>query len=177
MAETWLRPNRRAILFGCILPLVLGAIGVRLAIASGETDSWRWVGIMLMIISVGIFAMLMNQLRRPRVAYADGRVLFYLRSGPPIAVPVNVVEAFFLGQGPAHLPTIAKQSETVNLVARLSQRNTEWARQEVKPALGNWCDGYVTIRGAWCERLGAELVRKLNRRLKEVKDAPEEPRG
>jgi hypothetical protein len=113
---------------------------------------------------------LASQLRRPRVAFEDGAVLFYLRSGPPFAVPVEVVEAFFLGQGPAHLPAVTKQPQTVNLVARLSQRRTEWARQDVKPALGNWCDGYVTIRGSWCEPLNGELIRKLNRRLKEVKD-------
>src|SRR5206468_1604639 len=123
-----------------------------------------------------MIAMLLNQFRRPRVAYRDGRLQFYVRSGPPIAVPVDVVEAFFLGQGPAHLPVMSKQPQTVNLVARLSQRHTEWARQEVKPALGNWCDGYVTIRGAWCEPLGNEVVRKLNRRLNEVKEAIQDSR-
>ena len=58
----------------------------------------------------------------------------------------------------------------MNLVARLSQRHTEWAKHEVKSALGNWADGYITIRGSWCEPLSGETIRKLNRRLKEVKD-------
>jgi hypothetical protein len=78
------------------------------------------------------------------------------------------VEAFFLGQGPAKLPGSPNAQQTVNLVARLAQRETDWARREVKPALGNWCDGYITIRGTWCEPLDNELVRRLNRRLKEV---------
>jgi hypothetical protein len=38
----------------------------------------------------------------------------------------------------------------------------------VKPALGAWCDSYVTIRGTWCEPLNGELIRRLNRRLREV---------
>jgi hypothetical protein len=97
-------------------------------------------------------------------------VLFYLRSGPPIAVPLEVVEAFFAGQGPAHLPVVSNQPRSVNLVARLSRRNPEWAQQPVKPALGNWVDGYVTIRGSWCEPLNGETIRRLNRRLKELKD-------
>jgi hypothetical protein len=96
-------------------------------------------------------------------------VLFYLRASQPIAVPVGIIEAFFLGQGPASLPAGLRRQESVNLVARISQRATDWARQQVKPSLGNWCDGYVTIHGTWCEPLGTELVRRLNRRLKEVK--------
>ena len=117
----------------------------------------------LLAIGLTTAGFLMNQLRRPRIAFCDGEVRFYLRGGRPIAVPVEIVEAFFAGQGPAHLPAVAKQPQTVNLVARLSQRHTEWARHEVKPALGSWCDGYVTIRGAWCEPLNGELIRKLNK--------------
>jgi hypothetical protein len=62
----------------------------------------------------------------------------------------------------------------VNLIARLSQRHTEWASQKVRPSLGRWCDGYVTIRGTWCEPLNSELIRRINRRLKEVKHEVEE---
>lgn len=175
MRETWLQSNRRAILFGCIPPLILAAIGAWLAAAPSVTAGrvWHWVGIATVVASLGMIAMLLSQMRRPRIAFRDGRVLFYVRGGAPVAVPADIVEAFFLGQGPAHIPGVARQPQTVNLVARLSQRHTEWARQKVKPALGNWCDGYVTIRGAWCEPLGTELIRKLNRRLKEVKDANE----
>lgn len=175
MRETWLRPNRRAILFGCVPPLIVAAIGAWIAFSQRTVSSnaWRSFGILLIMASVAMIGVLLNQLRRPRIAFRDGSVLFFVRNGPPAAVPVDVVEAFFLGQGPAHLPAMAKQPQTVNLVARLSQRRTEWARQDVKPALGSWCDGYVTIRGAWCEPLGTEVVRRLNRRLKEVKDSME----
>jgi hypothetical protein len=83
-----------------------------------------------------------------------------------------LVEAFFVGQGPAELPGgMARSQETANLVARLAQRATEWAQRDVKPALGRWCEGYVTIRGTWCEPLNTELVRRLNRRLAEVKNS------
>ena len=177
MRETWLQPNRRAMLFGCVPPLILAGIGVWMIAGPAATAGslWRWVGVWMVIMSLAIVGLFVNQLRRPRVAFQAGQVLFFLRNGPPIAVPADVVEAFFLGQGPAHLPAVNKQPQTVNLIARLSQRRTEWARQEVKPALGNWCDGYVTIRGAWCEPLGTELIRRLNRRLKEVHDATEHP--
>ena len=44
----------------------------------------------------------------------------------------------------------------------------EWRRSETKPSLGHWCDGYITIRGTWCEPLSIELVNRLNTRLFEV---------
>jgi hypothetical protein len=126
------------------------------------------VGLVLML---GLF----NQLRRPRIAFRNGEVLFHLRSGAPVAVPVEIVEAFFLGQGPANIPAVGGQpAETVNLVARLSQKAPEWAKVEVKPALGLWCEGYVTIRGTWCEPLNGEVIRRLNRRLRELHEAQRE---
>jgi hypothetical protein len=171
MHETWLKPNRRALGFACAPPAIVGAIGLWMLLgAAGDRYVWRGFGVLLLLAAATLLAMLIRQLLRPRIAYRDGRVLFYLRPGPPLAVPAEIVEAFFLGQGPANLPGhAAEREETVNLVARLSQRATEWAHQVVKPALGNWCDGYVTIRGTWCEPLGGEIIRRLNRRLKEVK--------
>jgi hypothetical protein len=176
MREIWLRPNRRAILFGCVPPLVAAAIGVWLTFALGELTSkiWHWLGLLLIVTSLAMIGTMLSQLRHPRIAFRDGMVLFYVRIGPPIAVPVEFVESFFFGQGSAHLPAVTKQPQTVNLIARLSQRHTEWASQKVRPSLGSWCDGYVTIRGTWCEPLNSELIRRINRRLKEVKHAIEE---
>jgi hypothetical protein len=170
MREIWLRTNRRAILFGCIPPLLLTLAGAWIVCAAMRTGGSTWLGGLVIALGVAGVGLLMTQLFRPRIVFADGNVLFYVRSGKPITVPVNVVEAFFAGQGPAHLPAVSKQPQTVNLVARLSQRHTEWTRQEVKRALGNWADGYITIRGTWCEPLNGEVIRRLNRRLKEVKD-------
>ena len=171
MPETWLRPNRRALGLGTLPPLVLSGIGGWMVVGDESVAGgwWRWLGAAVALLSAGLVVALLVQLRRPRVAYGDGRVLFYLQSGPPIAVPVSVVESFFLGRGPSLLPGQAGTTQkTVNLVARLSRREPQWAEREVKPALGQWCDHYVTMRGTWCEPLNEELVRRLNRRLKEV---------
>jgi len=168
MTEIWLTSNRRVILMS-MLPLgLLGALG--LAILWRDTPSLlNLVATLCLIFSLAMLTGLLLQLYRPRIAYRDGHVLFYLQARHPIAVPVQVVEAFFLGQGPAHLPVAtASNTKSVNLVARLSQRATEWTHKDVKPALGQWSDGYVTIRGTWCEPLTGELVRRLNRRLSEI---------
>ncbi len=171
MTEVWLRPNRRALWFAMLGPLAAGSVGVCLIVAGNESGAtwWRWMGGLICLVSLGLIGLLAWQLQRPRVAFSDAKVLFYLRSGKPIAVPLGIVEAFFLGRGPAELPAgIQAGQSTVNLVARLSQREKEWAQIDVKPALGRWCEGYVTIRGMWCEPLNGEVIRRLNRRLKEV---------
>lgn len=177
MRETWLSTNRRAIYFGCVPPLVAAFIGAWLMVGLGEEDrsAWRWLGALTLVFSIVTLGVLLRHVHRPRVAFERGKVLFFLRTGPPIAIPADIVEAFFAGQSSAHLPGPAKQTQTVNLIARLSRRHTEWAECHVKPALGQWCDSYVTIRGTWCEPLDAEVIRRLNRRLKEVK-TDREPR-
>jgi hypothetical protein len=170
MREVWLKTNRRAILFGCLPPFALAVVGLWVALSASEHSAWRWIGAGGLLTGSLVTLLLLLQLRRPRIAFNMGNVLFYLRSGPPIAVSVDIVEAFFAGQGPAHLPAVSNQPQTVNLVARLSRRHPEWTEQTVKPALGTWVDGYVTIRGSWCEPLNGETIRRLNRRLKEVKN-------
>jgi hypothetical protein len=157
---------------------VIAAVGAWLAAHWGASGggAWVWIGSGLLVLSIAVLITLARQLTRPRIAYRDGEILFNLRAGPPIAIPVHVVEAFFLGQGPANLPGDYRGKEkTVNLVARLAQRQTDWAHRDVRQAFGNWSDGYVTIRGAWCEPLDAEIIRRLNRRLKEVKELTPSP--
>jgi hypothetical protein len=175
MRETWLRPNRRALLFGCVPPIAVVCLGawVAFGLPASANSFWHWLGLFLIVASLPMIGIMLNQLRKPRIGFGDGMVLFYLRVGQPIAVPVGIVESFFFGQGPAHLPAMPQQPSTVNLVARLSQRHSEWASQKVQPSLGKWDEGYVTIRGTWCEPLDGELIRRLNRRLKEAKDATE----
>ncbi len=172
MHETWLRTNRRALWFGTMPPLVLVAIGawLVLGLVSRPTNWPQWLGAAMIAVGSGLVASLLVQLRQPRIAYDDGQVLFHLRNGPPIAVPVELVEAFFLGQGPLVLPGAPQRDATVNLVARISQRDPSYAEREVKPALGRWSESYVTIRGTWCEPLHGELIRRLNHRLREVSE-------
>jgi hypothetical protein len=174
MTEIWLRTNRRALCFGTVPPALFTLLGCYFVFGLGPTAKawWHWIGACMILIGLFNVVILLLQLREPRVAYRTGFVLFYLVPGPPIAVPVNLVEAFLLGQGPVMLKGIDNQRDsTVNLVARISQRDPSWGNRDVKPALGRWSDGYVTIRGTWCEPLNDEVVRRLNRRLREVTEA------
>jgi len=114
-----------------------------------------------------------------RLAYEAGYLLVNLgATGGPIRVPIDVVECFFLGQGPTLLPrpflTHDAIDETSTIIVRLAESASEWKHLDVKAALGLWCDGYITIRGTWCEPITVDLVRRLNHHLV---DAHREARG
>jgi hypothetical protein len=170
MTEVWLQTNRRVLGLAIVPAALVGLVGLGFLQATAapmHVVGWALVGGSLLLI-----AGLLRQFTRPRISYRDGHVLFNLRAGSPIAVPREVVEAFFLGQGPAYLPRLhGTDAETVNLVARLSQKAPEWMHVAVKPALGHWCEGYVTIRGTWCEPLTGDVIRRLNARLRELRTA------
>jgi hypothetical protein len=171
MNEVWLRPNRRALGFGMILPAAVAVAGV--ALATGGVASWgaagAVVGWLLAAVGFSLMAALAWQMRIPRVAFRSGELLFYLRFGEPIRVPIEVVECFFIGQGPAILPSGRNSGrQGVNVIVRLAEKAADWAEREVNPALGTWCQSYITIRGAWCEPLNERVVNGLNRRLAEA---------
>jgi hypothetical protein len=90
--------------------------------------------------------------------------------GAPLEVPLDVVEAFFQGTGPSMLPgDRVRPRKTANVVIRLADRASDVHHRDVTPALGEWRDGYITIRGTWCEPVTEELLRKLNARLADAK--------
>ena len=172
MAQVWLRPNRRAVLMGMIPPALVG--GIALVVATGVITSlnFLWLRIAAWIVTIlaaCVLAAMIDQLRRPRVAYDHEQLFVNLRGGPAIPIPLEHVECFLLGQSSAHLPgDSTQQAETATVVVRLSEKATDYARRDVKPALGSWCDGNVTIRGTWCEPLDVQVVNRLNRQLAQV---------
>ena len=169
--EVWLRTNRRVLLMGMILPAVLVAVGLLPVLALGpEKDGWvRILGTLGVFVGVFLFAVIAIQMRSPRLAYADGQVLVYLRSGAPIGVPVETVECFFMGSGIGQVPgREGKGLPMRNLMMRVAEKATDFQQRDVKQSLGTWDEGYVTFHGAWCEPLTLEVVQRLNARLAEV---------
>jgi len=161
MVDVWLAQNRRVLLLGMVLP-ALGAVAGGVLLYAG----WNWTGGILLTLGLVLVLSLALQLNRPRIGFQNGHLLFYLRTREPIAVPLEVVEGFLLGQGPTLRPGERHRTEqTRTIVVRLAEKAEDWARREVKPALGSWCEGYITIRGTWCEPLDVDLVQKLNRQL------------
>jgi hypothetical protein len=170
MPATWLRTNTRAIGLGLIFPILVGLLGA--ALMQVESPLARLAGGAIAGISLLLVVLLLWQLRQPRLAYENGQLLVYLRTTGPIRVPIEVVECFLLGQTESLLPGRQHaRTETASIVIRLSETAPEWSQREVKPALGSWCGGYITIRGTWCEPLSLEVVNRLNAQLAEVQSA------
>jgi hypothetical protein len=48
---------------------------------------------------------------------------------------------------------------------RLAESAQDWKHRDVRPAFGHWCEGYITIRGSWCEPINEGLMKRLNQRL------------
>jgi hypothetical protein len=175
MTEIWLRQNNRAIIAGMIPPGVAALLLVTYLLgAFGDPPQGvlRVAVVICAALAIGLVGLLAFQLGQPRLAYREGKLLVNLRAGHPIAVPIEVVEAFLLGMGPAMLPGKRNdRTEARVLTIRIAERAEEWANAEVKPALGKWCGGYIAIRGTWCEPLSIALVNRLNARLGEVQRA------
>jgi len=98
----------------------------------------------------------------------------YLGAARPFRLPIEVVEVFFLGQAPSMVhkdgdPFDDQGPTTSTIVVRLAEKASEWQQRDVRPMLGHWCEGYITLRGTWCQPITEELVRTLNHRLVEVK--------
>ena len=171
MSEVWLHPNRRALYAGMVLPALVAAAGLAAALVA-EAIWLRGIGLALAALGALLVGLLAWQSRQPRIAYEPGYLRVYLRLGSPLRVPLGIVECCFLGSGPLKLSDTSESSlKTANLVFRLADRATDWVNRPVKPALGKWADGYITIHGAWCEPLTLEVMKRINSRLHEVHEA------
>lgn len=168
MREIWLQSNRRALWMGMIAPALLAVVGFALILAAPGLVS-HVIGWIAIAVSGCLIGFLGRQLRQPRLAYEPGYMLVYLRLGPPIRVPIDVVECFFLGSGPLKLSDqVSAPYRTVGLIVRLAEKAADWADRPVKPALGRWAEGYILVHGAWCEPLSLEVVSRLNVRLHQI---------
>lgn len=171
MVECWLKPNQRPT-WGVIALTGFFAFGAGV----GTVCSW-WAStsillggfsVLLFLCAAGLL-LAVKQLRKPRVSYADGTLYIHDARKPPHGVPVDIVEVFFLGSGPA-IP--AEQEETIpraaNVVIRLSESATQWHNGELSPSIGKWSDGYIVLSGTWCEPISHERLNEINRRLTQV---------
>jgi len=176
--EVWLRPNRRVMAVGIVILILLmgGALGL---LAMSQHVAVTALGWTIAAVSLLLFIAVVRTAGRPRLAYDDGCLLVFLGTAflgtaQPHRVPIELVECFFLGQGPSLLPAaklagVSDSPQSSTIVVRLAESAEEWKHVEVKPSLGLWCDGYITIRGTWCEPINAERMKQLNHRLVETR--------
>jgi hypothetical protein len=169
MPEVWLETNRRPLRIAMAVASVIVVAGGALAwffSGAGGTSLGFVAGVALAAAGVVCLTALAWAGRIPRLAYDDGWLLVYLRSLRPLRVPIDAVEVFFLGQGPAHpADADAPVPKAANVIVRIAESASDYHARDVRGDLGQWRDGYITIRGMWCEPLSHERVNELNRRL------------
>jgi hypothetical protein len=172
MAEVWLRTNRRALALGIVLPglVAIAALG-GLAWVLLPGRNW-WLGLLpvaLLAASLWMVGELLYAISRPRLALEGRELLVYLEPTRPTRVPIEIVECFFVGQGPSELPKLkGRNPQSRNVIVRLADSATEWKDRDVRPAFGQWCGGYITIRGNWCEPITPAIMQRLNQQLAEA---------
>jgi hypothetical protein len=169
MSQVWVHANRRPLVWGMAPPLLLTIAGMILLFVGSDRLWPRVLGGALVAAGAVLMLGLAWMCFRPRLALRNEHLLVYLRLGPPLRVPIQIVEGFLLGRAAAFLPSQSRsRAETSALVVRLAESAPQWSHVEVHPALGRWCDGYITIRGTWCEPLSVDFVNHLNARLAEA---------
>src|SRR5262245_23615435 len=135
MREIWLRANRRALVLGMILPIVLAILGLFLALGVAKEGLALIRGLGWLLVGGGscLWGVIAVQLKIPRLAYEDGSLFVYLRADGPIRVPIEYTECFFLASGAGQLLG-AEGSEVKirNLVMRIAERATDLQRRDVK---------------------------------------------
>jgi hypothetical protein len=166
--ETWLRPNRRAIAAGFLMPILLLASG--LALVLGSVSGSVFLGIGWFCVALGLIAALgmIFLWRQPRLAYEKGELIVYLKSAAPYRIPIEIVECFMAGQTSTSMPRLGPRptpTKVRSIIVRLAESARQWHQRQVTPKLGEWREGYITIHGAWCEPIHADLLTKLNDRL------------
>ena len=155
-----------------ILGVVLACLLAGSWYAATLGSRWRWV---LAFIVVGVAWAALRELRQlltPRLAGNGDRVVVGLAAGHRYEIPLDVVECFFLGQADTGLTTAAMVgAEARTVVVRLAEKASQWHRRDVPARWGHWCDGYITLRGTWCEPISVERVNALNHELAQWKRA------
>ena len=170
MPETILGGNRR------VSTLVLGAelLGLTLLACAAwilDVAVLKFVTVTLGPVATALTVWVGT---RPRLAYSDGALVVYLRLLRPHRIPIDVVEVFFLGQGPIrHEGTkpddVASETRAANVVVRIAEAATRWHGRNQQMPFGRWKDGYVTLGGLWCEPLNSEVIKRANHRLSVIK--------
>ena len=163
----WLRTNQRAC--GALLApagaLVL--LGGLLLMPSGWT---RPVGLTFAMVGCIAAAWIVREIITPRLACDGTHLLVFAGGRRPFRVPLEIVEVFFLGQGPSKLPqAVGRPLVNSTIVVRLAEAATEWRKRDTNTRVAHWCEGYITLRGVWCEPIDTETIRRLNSTLVETK--------
>jgi len=180
--EVWLRGNIRPVLAAVAASLLSSGLILGVLVAM-QTGGWV-VATVSVFLAAGFLTTLMlaYESARPRLTRQGGVVHVRLAPWQREAVPLEVMECFFLGSSPvgrhpatsscgssaeeAEDDSVASTSRRRGTLAiRLAERATDYSQRSVSLPWGGWARGTIVIDGLWCEPLTPSLVRTLTGRL------------
>ncbi len=168
MLEIWLKPNRRILALTLVVPLAVAGCGMVLLLAAAGSRYWAW-GMSMLFISSLLGIWLIRKMFLPRLGYRRGSLLVCLSRGGPIAVPIGLVECFFLSHTDTVFTGIAGLEAQISaLIIRLDRTARDFNSRKTRARLGTWENGTITIRGTWCEPISDRVVTSLNAKLRQA---------
>lgn len=181
-SEIWLRGNQRLLWAGLAVPLLVALASVFLIVwscfVSELSTMLMAMGIVGLVLGIVIGGLIAWVGRLPRIAYdaVEREIIMFLPGPKPYAVPLDIVECFFLGSGITQMPgQPSRDVQTKNIVVRLAERAEAWHRRDLTLSIGKWCEGYITIRGLYCEPFDVETIKRLNTLLHQAQQAAAKP--
>ena len=169
MSETLLASNRRVGVALAVLATLSCAL-TGWCVLSDVPLPWRIGSAGLLLLGLCLLIAALWICFRPRLAIQGDELVVYLNAGKPLHVPLEVVEVFFIGQGAVSgeepgQPKDYRGAVAANVIVRLAESADEWHRRDVNLTLGVWRDGYISVRGLWCENINASVLQRMNHRL------------
>lgn len=172
MTEIWLHSNRRAHWPLLVSALSFTVLACVFTFTLSDTLTYRWlVWGLAWTVALGHW-LTVYMTMRPRLAYDGRRLRMNVGFPRPVLIPIELVEGFFLGKGPAYLKGKDDyKTETSTLIVRVAERAPEWEKLPTDVRIAAWCGHHITLRGTWTEPLSVDVANRLNQRLYDVQQA------
>ncbi|MFN9272467.1 MAG: hypothetical protein ACK6DO_05485 [Planctomycetia bacterium] len=180
VADVWLRGNVRPVLGLGAVAAIVGAGLTAAVFLAGAQAPGKWFVSAYWLVAAGFVAALAAAAMRPRLVHrvdskSDNVLEVRLAPGAAHAVPLEVIECFFMGSQrlePAEAVADDQPTHRVGtLVMRVAERAEDWQARPTFAPWGTWQDGAIVFDGRWCEPLSVELARRLSARLVDAKRA------
>lgn len=169
MTEIWLQSNRRIYLVPIIAAEVLSVVSIVAGLVFHQTTAGVIAFSLFSLLSAGLW---LASMRAARISFDGRNVWFHTGLTQPAVIPLELVEGFWIGKGPAYLQGKDDyKTETSTLTVRIAERAPQWEKLPTDVRVAAWCGHHITFRGIWTEPLSVDVANRLNQRLYDAQQA------
>lgn len=169
MTEIWLQSNRRVYLVPIVAAEILSVAAIIVGLVFHQNTAGVLGFSLFSLISAGFW---LASKQAARIAFDGRNVRFYTGLAQPAVIPLELVEGFWIGKGPAYLQGKDDyKTETTTLTVRIAERAPEWEKLPTDVRVAAWCGHHITFRGIWTEPLNVDVANRLNQKLYDAQQA------